>query len=121
MHKGKTPNDIVILAKQPAQLLQRDEDGGVREVGTVAHKGPPLPHVTTNFKVIYTSRNTLSANTASHVTLKKKIATLSERPVVSVAGTALPRGKREGTGRRRRRVGRGGAEAVIAEYDHELW
>jgi hypothetical protein len=48
MYKGKLPKDIVTFVKQPAQLLQRDEDGGVREVGTVAHKGTPLPHVTTN-------------------------------------------------------------------------
>ena len=59
MSKGKLPKDVVV--KQPAQLLQCDEDGGMRKVGTVAHKGTPLPHVTTNHRVIYASINTLSA------------------------------------------------------------
>ena len=59
MYKGKLPKDVVV--KPPAQLLQCDEDGGVRKVGTVAHKETPLPHVTTNHRVIYASRNSLSA------------------------------------------------------------
>ncbi len=50
IYKRKLPNDIV--AKQPAQLLQCHEDGGVREVRTVAHKGTPLPHVTTNHTLL---------------------------------------------------------------------